>query len=250
MNPGMIDYRKLRWNNLNSEQFRHLKLLLFWPIFGILFLLMERGGILHHYHLMHCALDDMIPFCEYFLIPYMFWFVFVVGMLLYTLLFDKDTFKKYMYFIMITYSVTLVIYFFFPSAQHLRPAVFPRNNIFTQFLTYFYAFDTDTNVCPSIHVIGSLAVMFAAWHSDRFKSTGWRIAFALAAILISISTVFIKQHSVLDLLAALPLCFGAYAVVYSGLVDKIVEKKRNPAASSANRITPKPESAGSETTRS
>lgn len=248
MKPEMIDYRKLRWSNLNSEQFRHLKLLLFWPVFGILFLLMERGGILLHYHLMHCALDDMIPFCEYFFIPYLFWFVFIVGMLLYTILFDTESFKKFMYFIIITYSVTLIIYFFFPSAQHLRPAVFPRNNLFTQFLTYFYSFDTDTNVCPSIHVIGSLAVMFAAWHSKRFQSWGWKTAFTIAAILISISTVFIKQHSVLDLLAALPLCFGAYAVVYSGFLEKLLEKRAADPATSC--IRPKPESAGSQTTRS
>lgn len=248
MNPGMIDYRKLRWNNLNSEQFRHLKLLLFWPVFGILFFLMERGGILHHYHLIHCALDDMIPFCEYFLIPYLFWFVFIVGMLLYTLLFDTESFKKFMYFIIITYSVTLVIYVFFPSAQHLRPAVFPRDNLFTQFLTYFYSFDTDTNVCPSIHVIGSLAVMFAAWHCKRFKSRGWKTAFTVAAILISISTVFIKQHSVLDLIAALPICFGAYVVVYYGFLEKRGEKKTTGATT--NRIRPKPESVGNQTIRS
>ena len=245
MKSEFADYRRLRWHNLNSEEFRHLKLLLFWPVFAILFFLLERGGILHGYHLMHCALDDMIPFCEYFLIPYLFWFVYVIGMLVYTLFFDTEAFSGMMWFIIITYSVTLVIYFLFPSAQHLRPAIFPRHNLFSYILAHYYAFDTDTNVCPSIHVIGSFAAMFAAWHCKRFRALPWRLAFAAAAILISISTVFIKQHSVLDIAAALAICFIAYSVVYSGLLDRFREKRRVPATATA-RIQPKPESADSD----
>ena len=87
-------------------------------------------------------------------------------------------------------------------------------NIFTRFLAGFYQFDTNTNVCPSIHVIGSVAVMTCAWHSKHFSSKGWRIAFTATAVLISISTVFLKQHSILDVLAAIPVCLLAYYAVY------------------------------------
>jgi hypothetical protein len=206
MQLPLIDYRRLRRGNLFSEEFRHLWLLAYWPIFGLLFLLVERVWTDRAFVAIHCALDDKIPFCEFFLIPYLFWFVYLAGMHLYTLLWDRDAFVLMMRFIIVTYSIAILAYFLFPSEQNLRPAVFARSNAFTSFVTAFYRFDTNTNVCPSIHVIGSVAVLFAAWHIRRFSTPGWRIFFAVSCILICASTVFLKQHSILDVLAALPVC--------------------------------------------
>ena len=77
-----------------------------------------------------------------------------------------------------------------------------------------YAADTNTNVCPSIHVIGSFAVYFAARDIRRFRAKGWRLGFLTMAVLISLSTVFLKQHSVLDVLAGLAVCAAAYPLIY------------------------------------
>ncbi len=210
----IVDYRKFRFNKLNTPEFEHLKYLAFWPVYGLMFMTVERLWIRESYTPVHCALDDAIPFCEYFLIPYMFWFVFLTGMIAYTLLFDTEAFKRMMRFIMVSYSAAIVIYILFPNCQELRPADFARDNVFTRFIAGFYEFDTNTNVCPSIHVIGSVAAMLAAWDSRHFSTPGWRWAFGVTALLISVSTVFIKQHSVLDLLAAAPVCLAAYHVAY------------------------------------
>lgn len=78
----------------------------------------------------------------------------------------------------------------------------------------FYAFDTNTNVCPSIHVIGAVACLAAGWHSRRFGTPLWRAVFTVITVLICLSTVFLKQHSALDVFAALPLCAGAWWLVY------------------------------------
>ena len=210
----MVDYRAFRFHKLNTPEFRHLKYLLFWPVYGLFFLTVERIWIRESYYPMHCALDDRIPFCEYFLIPYLFWFVFLVGIQIYTLLFDVDSFRKFMQFTILTYSAAIFIYMVFPNCQELRPVVFERDNIFTCFIEGFYQFDTNTNVCPSIHVIGSVAVMLCAWNSEHFSTKGWRIVFLLTALLISVSTVFLKQHSVLDVIAAVPVCVISYLMVY------------------------------------
>ena len=210
----IVDYRNFRFSKLNTPEFSHLKLLIFWPVFGLMFLIIEQLWIRDSYFPIYCACDDLIPFCEYFLIPYLFWFVYLIGMLVYTLLWDVESFEKLMKFIIISYSTAMLIYILFPNCQELRPLVFERDNIFTRFLAGFYQFDTNTNVCPSIHVIGSVAVMTCAWHSKHFSSKGWRIAFTAAAVLISISTVFLKQHSILDVLAAIPVCLLAYYAVY------------------------------------
>ena len=209
-----VDYRKLTVDNLSSSEFRHVKLLLFWPIFGLAFLYVERFYPAGLYYPMYSPLDDCIPFCEFFLIPYLFWFIYLVGMHIYTFFYDTDSFTKLMRFIIFTYSVTILIYLIFPTCQLLRPAEFERDNVFTRFMADFYAFDTNTNVCPSLHVVGSLAVMFTGLQCQRLQSRGWKAGFIISAVLICISTVFLKQHSILDVLAALPLCLSGYYIVF------------------------------------
>ena len=201
-----IDYRKLRLHNLTGNEFKHLLLLLYWPVYGLLFMFVERFYAVDHYTAMYCRLDDLIPFCEWFVIPYLFWFVYMIGMILYTLLYDIDAFRYMMRFIIITYSITIAIYLIWPTCQNLRPAAFERDNLLTRFMAQFYQFDTNTNVCPSLHVCGAIAVVAGAWDSRRFSTTGWRIVFAVTAALICASTVFMKQHSVLDVAAGLAVC--------------------------------------------
>ncbi len=225
-NTEAVDYRQFRLRRLNTPAFSHLKLLLFWPVFGLLFALVERGGLPVTYHPVHVPLDDVIPFCEYFLIPYLFWFVFLGGMIAYTLFFDVPAFRRMMRFVILTYSVTMLIYLTYPTCQELRPTVFARENGLTRFVRWFYGFDTNTNVCPSIHVIGSIAVVAGAWRSRRFSTPGWKIAFSLVAALISISTVFLKQHSIVDVAAALPLCAVAWPLALRRDFPKKFRKTR------------------------
>lgn len=221
----MADYRRLRPSNLTSPEFKHLLLLLFWVVFGIFFGAAERLIPRTEWHPVWCPLDDKIPFCEWFFIPYMFWFVFLIGMHLYLLLFDVPAFRRFMYFIMLTYSATMVVYLVYPTCQELRPAEFARDNFLTRFAAGFYQFDTNTNVCPSLHCVGSLAVAFAAWDTERFQKPGWKIAFMGTALLISISTVFVKQHSILDVLWAWVLCAVCYVIVYVILPNRGKVKK-------------------------
>ena len=215
----MIDYRSFRLDKLNTPQFCHLKLLLFWPAFSLVFFYLERLRPVVRYHIIHCFLDDLIPFCEYFVIPYLFWFALVAGMVLYTLLFDVPSFRRLMWFIIFTYTAALVVYILFPSCQQLRPAAFADDNVFTRFLGYFYQFDTNTNIFPSIHVMGAVAAMCASWHTRGLSTPRWRVFFWIVTVLICASTVFLKQHSALDVLAALPVCAVAYRLVYSRVLQ-------------------------------
>ncbi len=208
----MVDYRGFRLKLLNAPEYSHLKLLLFWPVYGIAFYTLERGLPGRVYFPVESAIDAYIPFCEWFLIPYMFWFIYLAGMVLYGCLFDLNSFRRYMYFIMLTYTVTIVIYMLFPTCQNLRPATFERDNALTRFIYGFYNYDTHTNVCPSIHVLGSVAVSYGAWNSKHFGTPAWRWAFGAASALICVSTVFMKQHSIIDVLAALLLCVAAIPV--------------------------------------
>lgn len=217
-------YCDLRPGNLTSPRYRHVLLLLFWPLYFIVFSLVELWESRDWTVVYWPGVDDAIPFCEWFVIPYMFWFVFLVGMVGFTLLFDIAAFRKTMYFIMITYTVTIVVYLVWPTAQELRPniAALPRDNFLTRFMADFYEFDTNTNVCPSIHVLGAVAVLVGSWHCKYFKSVLWQMFFWVWTVLICLSTVFLKQHSAVDVPPALLLCVLAYPFAFHG--DKIFKR--------------------------
>ena len=221
-----VDYRQFRLRKLDTPEFSHVKLLLYWPVFGLLFLFLERLQPERNYYSVHCPLDDLIPFCEWALIPYLLWFAFLIGTLVYTFFFDIRAFRRMMRFVIVTYTVTIIIYIFFPTCQDLRPETFARDNLFTRFIAWFYLFDTNTNVCPSLHVIGSFAAMYGLWDCRRFQSRGWKTTFCIVAVSISLSTVFMKQHSILDILAALPVCALGWLLSYG-------KKKTNPTAYSS-----------------
>ena len=144
-----VDYREFRFSKLKTEKFSHLLLLLFWPLYGFMFLAVERLIPREYYTPVYCAIDDLIPFNELFIIPYWAWFVFHVGMIVYLGVFDVENFKSYMYFIIISYSVTIMIYLIWPTCQELRPEI-TRDNIFARAVEGLYGFDTNTNVCPSL----------------------------------------------------------------------------------------------------
>lgn len=212
--PTTVDYGKLRLSNLFSEQYRHILLLLYWPVYGFVFWYAEQVHPVDYYFPMYCKLDDLIPFNELFVIPYLLWFVFLIGMQVYTFFADVPVFKQMLKFVILTYTTALVIFFLFPNCQELRPQVFPRDNILTRFMAGFYEFDTNTNVCPSLHVIGSLGSMFAAWKAKGLQAKGFKIAAFILAFFISISTVFLKQHSILDVFVALPICAIGYFLCF------------------------------------
>ena len=135
-----VNYREFRIHKLNTPEFSHVRLLLYWPIFGLLFLFLERLQPQRNYYPVYCGLDDIIPFCEWALIPYLFWFVFLIGTLVYTFFVDVPAFRRMMYFVIVTYTITVLIYLFFPTCQNLRPEAFVRNNLLTRFIELFYSF--------------------------------------------------------------------------------------------------------------
>lgn len=193
---------------------KHLWMLIYWPVYGALFFALERACQPVRYHVMHTGLDDLIPFCEAFVIPYVFWFLFLIGIHCYTAKHSETAFRRLMAFVAVSHTCALAIFFLFPSCQHLRPLVFERHNLLTQVTAFFYRIDTSTNVCPSLHVVGSMAVWYAARDAGLFSRRGCRVFFSTTTVLICLSTVFLKQHSVLDVAAGLLLSDLVCRLVY------------------------------------
>ena len=204
MKQPMVDYRQFRLSRLREPRFSHLLLLLGWVGYFTLYLLTENLIPAENCTPVHMWLDDRIPFWEGFLIPYVFWYGLIVFSLGYFLLFDVPSFKRLQIFIIVTQVVAMAVYILFPTRQDLRPAEFARDNFLTRCVGFLYRMDTSTGVCPSLHVAYSLGIA-SVWLKKKDTAAVWRAFVVAAVVLICLSTMFIKQHSAVDVLAALPL---------------------------------------------
>lgn len=223
MKAPVIDYRKLRLSNINSPEFRHLFLLLGWVGYFCLYFLTENLIPPENCHPVHCALDDMIPFNEYFVIAYAGWYVLIVVSLGYFLLYNVENFKNLQTYIIITQIVAMAVYILYPTRQDLRPTEFPRENVFSWLMGVIYAFDTSTGVCPSLHVAYSLGIA-STWMKEESASKTVKAFILFAVFMICISVSFVKQHSVVDIFAALPLGVLAEVLVFR---KYYAQKRRN-----------------------
>lgn len=213
MRTPVVDYRQFRLRRLNEPQFAHLKLLAGWIVYFALYFLTENLIPVGKCTPVHCFLDDIIPFNEYFVIPYTFWYLLIVISLGYFALYDIPKFRGLQIFIMVTQFVAMAVYIIFPNRQDLRPASFERDNFFTRIVAFMYAFDTNTGVCPSLHCAYSFGIM-SAWLKDKTSHPLWRAFVVFAVIMICLSTMFLKQHSAADFFAAIPLGILAEVIAF------------------------------------
>ena len=213
MKRTVYDYRGFSLKKLNEPRFAHLKLLGGWIVYFALYFITENLIPWERCTPVHCVLDDLIPFNEWFALFYVGWYVLVFGSLLYTLLFDVPRFRKIQIFIMITQAVAMVCYILWPTRQDLRPEVFPRENFLTSVMAFIYAFDTSTGVCPSLHVAYSLGILSAGLKDEALSGWG-KAALTFFVVMVCLAVCFVKQHSALDVLAALPVGLLAEALVY------------------------------------
>lgn len=213
MRKPVVDYRTFRLKKINEPEFQHLKFLLGWIGYFILYFLTENLIPHDNCYPVHCALDDVIPFCEYFVIPYVGWYLLIVGSLVYFALYNPDNFKNMMKFIIVTQIVAMAIYILFPNRQDLRPEEFARDNIFTDCVKLLYSLDTNTNVCPSLHVAYSIGIA-STWLKEKSASPLCKMLIVLFCISVCMSVAFIKQHSVVDAIVAIPVCILAEVIAF------------------------------------
>lgn len=197
------------------DRYRHaIPLIVYGVIYLTWFCHLEKT-VTKQYTVIHMALDDVIPFCEVFVIPYFLWFAYIAAVVLYFFFKDKDDYYRTCVFLFTGMTVFLIISTLFPNGHHLRPYTMPRDNIFTRLVQFLYSTDTPTNLWPSIHVYNSLGAHFAIIKSRHFENRkGVRIASFILASSIILSTMFIKQHSLFDVLTAFGLSAIMYLVVY------------------------------------
>lgn len=225
------------------KKYRYALWALYVPVYLVAFFVTEKLiSFDSPYWVSYLPLDDKIPFVDWFIVFYYLWFPSMVIVGLKLLLEDGNKFRRYMWFLATGFSLSILAFYLFPSGQNLRPYELVSeaeragrtefvdygvigDNVFTWLIARIYAADTNTNVFPSIHVVGAFAVQFGLLESEWGKNRIVRWAGWILLIMVNLSTVFVKQHSVLDLLGGVVFSVLLY-VVYYVIVKKVMEKKR------------------------
>lgn len=210
-------------------KYRHAWVFLYAFIYMPWFLYLERT-VTSGYHIIHVAIDDYIPFCEYFIIPYLMWFAYIAIAFLYFFFTNKSDFYKFSAFLFTGMTLFLIISTIYPNGLALRPTHFVRDNFCVDLVKTLYAADTSTNVLPSLHVFNSIGVFIAVTHSKALqKHKGILWSSGILSTLIIMATVFLKQHSIIDVFAGFVMAAFIYQLVYARDVNKSYQLSHQPS---------------------
>ena len=182
------------------ENYHHHWYLLIWLVYLTLFAIAEHV-VTDNYWVSYLPLDDKIPFCRYFIIPYCLWHPLLFLMTLYLMFYDAEGLKRYMLYIGLGFGGSILFCLIFPNGQDLRPTEFAQHDLFTWLVQRIYAADTNTNVLQWVMLP--------------------------LGLVISMSTVFVKQHSILDVFVAIPVCVILYFIIYHRAFVKKFGKAAN-----------------------
>ena len=173
------------------------------------------------YHVMHTVLDDLIPFNEYFIVPYLMWFLYVAATIAFFFFKNRDDYYRLCTFLFTGMTISLLVCTLFPNGTDFRPAIDPDKNIFCYLVSRLWSIDPCINVFPSIHVYNSVGVHIAICHSEELKKHPMIVrASGVLMVLICLATMFLKQHSVIDVVGALLMASVIYPIAYAPEAEK------------------------------
>ena len=139
------------------------------------------------YHVMHTALDDLIPFNEYFIVPYLMWFLYVAATIAFFFFKNRDDYYRLCTFLFTGMTISLLVCTLFPNGTDFRPAIDPDKNIFCYLVSK---------------------------HPMIVRASG------VLMVLICLATMFLKQHSVIDVVGALLMASVIYPIAYAPEAEK------------------------------
>lgn len=154
--------------------------------------------------------EGLIPFIPAFFVAYSATYVLPFYLLIQIK--SKNDFLKILRVFLILNTVHYLFFILYPVPYIFRPTFEPVNH-FLKLLFYFYQLDLPYNNFPSIHVSFS----FLCFYFSRIFVHKQAPIFFLMSIMIAFSTLLIKQHYFLDVLAGWFLAWVTNRVVISGM---------------------------------
>lgn len=174
--------------------------LLILPAFNSIYFLLNHAG--DRVYNLATALDQLIPFVKYFVLPYMAWYPFVIITLLWLMKLQPRLYATTLISCLLG-LIICYIFFIFAQTTTPRPSISDQD-IFSQMVLLVYRADKPYNSFPSIHVLICF-VLYQACTKLNTQAPIFIIYVRVSAMLIIISTLFIKQHTILDVAGGLIL---------------------------------------------
>lgn len=167
----------------------------------------------------HSAVDDAVPFVPAFIIFYFLWYLYISLPLIWLAVKSRTDFLRMVFFLAVGMVACHVVFIFFPSEITFRTAaeqeIAGKSGLIPLMCRFIYSTDLPRNVYPSMHCFESVAIHIALCHSETGRKYRWMYPISLfVAVMICLSTMFIKQHSFYDVLGGICLAFLIAAFVY------------------------------------
>lgn len=217
-------------NKILSKKYGHFFLLIIFVFLILWFEYLKKTIV--PVHIMYSPLDLSIPFIKEFILAYFFWFVYMAIGFVYFGMVSRKEYYRLLKFISLSMCFAYIIFILYPNGQFARPVVL-GDDIFSKMVKFLYSTCETNNVFPSLHVANAVGVHLSVIYSDKLKNkTLMKIVSSILLVLICASTVFVKQHSIIDVLGGFVLAFVIYLVVYQAPKlfvhkDYIYNKKDN-----------------------
>ncbi|MBS5939584.1 phosphatase PAP2 family protein [Clostridium sp.] len=194
--------------NLQDVKWMDLTWLLVMPIININYLL--AGYLAESGTSLALELDKEIPFISVFIFPYVYWYIFILLGLVFILSKDRERYGRTLLAIYVAMCICYLFYYFYP-VEISRPVI-ANTTIPNRLVNIIYENDRPLNCFPSIHVLNTYIIMRFTKLKD---SKSWFWYTNISGILIMLSTLFIKQHFILD---------GVMAIALGEVVVLIINK--------------------------
>lgn len=202
------------FNNFKTAFKRLIPMIIYMIVYMTWFTILEKN-ITTDFHLIHMKIDDYIPFIEYFIIPYDMWFLFVGATLTFLAWTDNAEYQRTCWFICFGMTLFLIISTIYPNGHDLRPEHITGTGFCAHLVRTLHSTDTPTNLFPSIHVYNSVGMFFGLRRTKALDNHKWvRVLAFILCVAIILATVFLKQHSVFDIITAFLCIFIFSYIVY------------------------------------
>jgi membrane-associated phospholipid phosphatase len=172
--------------------------------FVVFYMLPNHFNLFEPAYLYMFEFEKLIPFIDWTIWIYMSDYLYIA--IVFILLKDKDNMNKLYYSQIFLLMVSMIIFFLLPT-QYPRPEV-EYNGLSGYLVEVLYSADTPGNACPSIHVAMTFLAGFGFLKEKKYLFP-W---FMLWAIMISLSTLTVKQHYFLDIIVGLLMSILLYFV--------------------------------------
>jgi membrane-associated phospholipid phosphatase len=152
-------------------------------------------------------LDQSIPFIKAFIIPYMLWMPFLYLTFIYLCIKDRNLYYR----TLLTYNLAVLVSYLvyhFCQTTIVRPEI-TGNGLLSEWTAFVYHNDQPYNCFPSIHCMSSF-LLFTALLKSQIKTELNLILIGTASFLIILSTLFVKQHLLIDVIGGIALAEGIF----------------------------------------